>query len=73
MQLSLYFMPAIQIGHMSLNDLRRQVANRNKTQKETRMDEPLVALDLCHRVSASGAPSMSFRQPKKHFLEYLQH
>jgi hypothetical protein len=35
------------------------------------MDEPSVALDLGHRVSASGDPLLSFCFPKKHFLEDL--
>jgi hypothetical protein len=33
-----------QIGHMSLNDLRRQVATRDKTQTETRMDETVSCI-----------------------------
>jgi hypothetical protein len=45
MLLDLYFIPLEQIGDMSLNGLRRQVATRDKTQTETRMDEPSVALD----------------------------
>jgi hypothetical protein len=61
MLLSLDFMPPDQIGHMSLNGLRRRVATRDKTQTETQMDEPSVALDPEHRVSASGAPPLSFR------------
>jgi hypothetical protein len=56
MLLGLDFMPPDQIGHMSLNGLRRRVATRDKTQTETQMDEPSVALDPEHWVSASGAP-----------------
>jgi hypothetical protein len=37
-----------QIGHMSLNGLRRRVATRDKTQTKTRMDEPSVELDPEH-------------------------
>jgi hypothetical protein len=58
--LGLYFMPLNQIGDMSLNDKRRRVATRDKTQTETQMDEPSVALDLDHHVSASGTPPVSF-------------
>jgi hypothetical protein len=46
MLLGLDFMPPDQIGHMSLNGLRRRVATHDKTQIETQMDEPSVALDL---------------------------
>jgi hypothetical protein len=48
MLLDLDFMPPDQIGHMSLNGLRRRVATHDKTQTETRMDELPVALDLEH-------------------------
>jgi hypothetical protein len=48
MLLGLDFMPLDQIANMSLNGLRRRVATCDKTQTETRMDEPLVALDLGH-------------------------
>jgi hypothetical protein len=64
MLLGLDFMPLDQIGHMSLNGLRRQVATHDKTQTRTQMDEPSVALDLEHRVSASGAPPLSFCHQK---------
>jgi hypothetical protein len=37
-----------QIGHMSLNGLRRRVATHDKTQTGTQMDEPSVALDPEH-------------------------
>jgi hypothetical protein len=60
MLLGLDFMPTDQIGHMSLNGLMRRVATHNKTQTGTGMDELSVALDLEHRVSASGAPPQSF-------------
>jgi hypothetical protein len=72
MLLGLDFMPLDQIGHMSLNGLRRRVATHDKTQTETQMDEPSVALDLEHWVSASGAPlRYHFVRPKNHLLEYL--
>jgi hypothetical protein len=45
MLLGLDFMPPDQIDHMSLNGLRRRVATRDKTQTETQMHEPSVALD----------------------------
>ena len=45
MLLGLYFMPPDQIGHMYFNGLKRPVATHNKTQAETRMGEPLVALN----------------------------
>jgi hypothetical protein len=48
MLLSLDFMPPDQIGHMSLNGLRRRVATHDKNQTKTRMDEPSVALDPEH-------------------------
>jgi hypothetical protein len=54
MLLNLDFMPPDQIGHMSLNDLKRRVATRDKTQIETQMGEPLVALDLEHQFSTGG-------------------
>jgi hypothetical protein len=55
MLLGLDFMPPDQIGHMSLNGLRRRVVTIYKTQTRTRMHEPSVALDLEHRVSSFGA------------------
>jgi hypothetical protein len=73
MLLDLDFMPSDQIGHMSLNGLRRQVATIDKTQIGTRMHEPSVELDPEYLVSAIGAPTLSFYQPKKNLLEYLQH
>jgi hypothetical protein len=73
MLLGLDFMPPNQIGHTSLNGLRRRVATHDKTQTETRMDELSVELELEHRVSASQAPLLSFRRPKNHLLEFLQH
>jgi hypothetical protein len=72
MLLGLDFMPLDQTGHMSLNDLRRKVATRDKNQNETQMDEPSVALKPEHRFSASGAPMLSFCRSKNHLLEYLQ-
>jgi hypothetical protein len=76
MLLGLDFMPSDQIGHMSLNDLRRQVSTCDKTKTETRMHELLVALDLEHQVSASGSPyspMLSFCRSKNCLLEYLRH
>jgi hypothetical protein len=73
MLLGLDFMPPDQIDHMSLNGLRRRVATRDKTQTRTQMHEPSVALDSEHQVSASGAPTLSFRRPKNNLLEYLRH
>jgi hypothetical protein len=64
MLLSLDFMPPDQIGHISLNGLRRRVATRDKTQTGTQMHKPSVALDSEHRVSASGAPTLSFSTEK---------
>ena len=60
MLLDLDFMPSDQIGHMSLNGLRRRVATINKTQIATKMHEPSVALDLEYLVSTIGAPTLSF-------------
>jgi len=48
MLLSLDFMPLDQSVDMSINGLRRQVANHDKTKTETQMDELLVALYLGH-------------------------
>jgi hypothetical protein len=45
MLFGLDFMPLDQSVNMSLNGLRRRVATRDKTQTETWMDEPSVALD----------------------------
>jgi hypothetical protein len=60
MLLGLDFIPLDQSVDMSLNVLRRRVATHDKTQTGTRMDELSVALDLRHRVSASGAHPLSF-------------
>jgi hypothetical protein len=73
MPLGLDFMPPDQIGHMSLNGLKRQVATHDKTQTGLRMGEPSVALDPEHRVSTRGGPPLSFFPPKNHILEYLRH
>jgi hypothetical protein len=59
MLLSLDFIILDQITDMSLNGLRRQVSNHDKTQAETQMDEPLVSLDPGHQVSTSGAHLLS--------------
>jgi hypothetical protein len=59
--------------NMSLNGLRRRVATHDNTQNGTQMGEPLVALEPEHWVLASGATTLSFRQPKNRLLEYLQH
>jgi len=45
MLLDFYFIRLDQIGHMYLNDLRRQVTTHDKTQTVTRMGEPSIALD----------------------------
>jgi hypothetical protein len=58
MLLGLDFMPLDQIGDMSMNGLRRQVATWDKIQTRTQMDEPSIALDPW--VSSSGAPALSF-------------
>jgi hypothetical protein len=80
--LGLDFMPPDQIGHMSLNGLRRRVATHDKTQTRTRMGELSIELDSKHRVSSSGAPPLSFRPLKiicwsiidtRVFLECLLH
>jgi hypothetical protein len=73
MLLILDFMPPDQIGHMSLNGLRRQVATIDKTQTGTQMHKPSVALDLEHLVSTIGAPMLSFHRSENNLLEYLQH
>ncbi len=75
MMLDLDFMPSDQIGHMSLNGLRRRVATIDKTQTQTgtRIYELSVALDLEYLVSTIGAPTVSLCQPKNNLLEYLQH
>jgi hypothetical protein len=73
MFLGLDFMPPNQIGHMSLNGLRRRVATRDKNQTRTQMEKPSIALDLEHWVSASGAPPLSFRRLENRLLEYLRH
>jgi hypothetical protein len=57
-----------QIANMSLNGLRRQVETHDKTLTWTQMDEPSVALDSGHHVSARGTPLPSFHCPKKHFF-----
>jgi hypothetical protein len=72
MILFLYFMPPDQISNMSLNGLRRRVTTHDKTQTETQMDEPSIALDLGHQVSSSGTPSLSFYFLEKSLLEDLQ-
>jgi hypothetical protein len=68
MLLGLDFMPPDQIGHMSLNDLRRGVETRDKTQTRTQMDEASVALDLEHWVSSSGAPPAIIPLTEKLFV-----
>jgi hypothetical protein len=72
MLLGLDFMPPDQIGHMSLNGLRRRVATHNKTKTGNWMHESPVALDPKHQVSASGAPTLSFHRLENHILEYLR-
>jgi hypothetical protein len=72
MLLGLDFMPP-DYGHMSVNGLRRRVVTYDKTQTRTQMDEPSVALDTEHWVSASGVPLLSFCRPENCLLEYLRH
>jgi hypothetical protein len=72
MVLGLDFMPPDQIANMSLNGLRKRVATHDKTQNETYMEKPSVALDSRHRVSTSGAPMLSFYFSKKHLLRDIQ-
>jgi hypothetical protein len=60
MLLGLDFMLLEQSVDMSLDGLRRRVATHDKTQTETWMDEPSVALDSGHWVSASGTHLLSF-------------
>jgi hypothetical protein len=67
MLLNLDFIPSDQIGHMSLNGLRRRVATIDKTQTGTRMHELSVALDPEHQFSAMGAPTLSFHPSKNIF------
>jgi hypothetical protein len=68
MPLSLDFMPPDQIGHMSLNGLKRRVATHDKTQIKTRMGEPSVSLDPGHQFSSMGAPPLSFLSTEKPFV-----
>jgi hypothetical protein len=70
--LGLDFMPPDQIGHMSLNGLKRRVATHDKTQTETRMGEPSVALDPEHRFQLGGGGLLSFCPLENHILEYLR-
>jgi hypothetical protein len=72
MMLGLDFMPPSQIGHMSLNGLRRRVATCDKNQTGTWMHEPSVALDSEHSVLATRAPTLSLCRTKNHVLEYLR-
>jgi hypothetical protein len=67
-------MPPDQIGHMSLNGLRRRVATRDKTQNGTWMGMNRQ-LHWIHSTgfSASGAPMLSFHQLENCLLEYLWH
>jgi hypothetical protein len=62
------FMPPDQIGHMSLNGLKRQVATHDKTQTRTQMGEPSVALDPEHQVSTRGGPSTVIFSTEKPYL-----
>jgi hypothetical protein len=57
-----------QIGHMSLNGLRRRVATHDKTQIKTQMGEPSVALDLRTRFQLVGPLSLSFSSSRKLFV-----
>jgi hypothetical protein len=71
--LGLDFMSLDQIGHIFMNGLRRRFATHDKTQINTWMGKPLVALDPELWDSSSGAHSLSFISPKNHLLEYLRH
>jgi hypothetical protein len=71
MLLGLDFIPPNQIANMSLNGLRRKVETRDKTQTQTQMEKMSIALDMGHRVSASGTHLLSFCFPKKSLLEDL--
>jgi hypothetical protein len=56
MILSFYFMPPDQISNMSLNELKRRFATRNKNITQPKMDELLIALDLGNLVLFRGTP-----------------
>jgi hypothetical protein len=71
MLLGLDFMPLDQIANMSQNGLRKRVVTHDKTETETRMEKSLVALDMGHRVSSSGAPLLLFHILKKCLLHDL--
>jgi hypothetical protein len=60
MFLGLDFIPLDQSANMFVNVLRRRVETRDKTETRTRMDKPLVTMDLGHWVLASGAHPFSF-------------
>jgi hypothetical protein len=69
MPLGLDFMPPDQIGHMSLNGLKRQVATHDKTQTKTRMGEPSVALDPSTGFQlGGGGPSTIILSTEKPFV-----
>jgi hypothetical protein len=72
MLLDLDFMSMDQIAKISFNGLRRRVATHDKTETESRMDEPSVTLYLEYQISFSGAPPMSFLFLEKCLLEDLQ-
>jgi hypothetical protein len=77
MLLGLDFMPSDQIGHMSLNSLKRRVETRDKNQTETWMGNSPVSLDPENQVSTRGGSAvislLSFFPPEKQFSEYLRH
>jgi hypothetical protein len=54
MMIGVDFMPSNQISNMSLNGLRRRVANHNKTKTRTHMDEPSIVLCLGHMFHLVG-------------------
>jgi hypothetical protein len=60
MLLGLDFMPLVESVNMFLNGLRMRVSTRDKNKTGTQMEELLIALDLGHQVSTSGAQPLSF-------------
>jgi hypothetical protein len=63
MILSFNFIPPDQISNMSLNELKRRFATRNKNLTQHQMDELLIALDLGKLVLFRGNPQLSFCFP----------
>jgi hypothetical protein len=58
-----YFMAPEQISNMSLNELKRRFATRNKNITQPKMDELLIALDLGNLVLFRGTAQLSFCFP----------